>query len=108
VIDAGELLRFVAAFGVIALALCAFALLSRRAARVGSFLHRDRLVEVIETTTLPHSSSLHVVKLGEAYFAIGRTDGGISVLSEIPNDVVERRRAADAKPRLNLLAPRSR
>lgn len=107
-IDAGELLRFVAAFGAIALALCAFAMLSRRAAGAGSFLRRDRLVEVIETTTLPHSSSLHVVKLGEAYFAIGRTDGGISVLSEIPKDVIERRQAAGVKPRLNLLAPRSR
>jgi flagellar biogenesis protein FliO len=108
VIDAGELLRFVAAFGAIALVLFAFAVLSRRGVRAGSFLRRDRLVEVIETTTLPHSSSLHVVKLGESYFAIGRTDGGISVLSEIPRDVIERRQAADVKPRLNLLAPRSR
>jgi len=107
-IDAAELLRFVAAFGVIALVLYAFAAFSRRSTGPGSFLRRERIVEVIETTPLPHASSLHVVKLGDAYFAIGRTEGGISVLSEIPKEVVERERAAATARRINLLAPRPR
>jgi flagellar biogenesis protein FliO len=107
-IDAAELLRFVAAFGVIALVLYGFAAFSRRGARPGSFLRRDRIVEVIETTPLPHASSLHVVKLGDAYFAIGRTEGAISVLSEIPKEVVERERAAASGRRIGLLAPRPR
>jgi flagellar biogenesis protein FliO len=107
-IDASELLRFVAAAGVIALVLFGLGAVSRRGMRPGSFLRRERLVEVIETTSLPHASSLHVVKLGDSYYAIGRTEGGISLLSEIPAEVVERRRAADTAPRINLLAPRSR
>ncbi len=107
-IDAVELLRFVAAFGVIALVLCAFAAFSRRSALPGLFLRRDRIVEVIETRPLPHASSLHVVKLGDVYFAIGRTEGGISVLCEIPKEVVDRERAATTAHRISLLAPRSR
>ncbi len=107
-IDAGELLRFVAAFGVIALVLYAFAAFSRRGVRPGAFLGRGRLVEVIETTPLPHASSLHVVKLGDEYYAIGRTEGGISVLSEIPKEVVERREAAQTTRKFKLLAPRPR
>jgi flagellar biogenesis protein FliO len=107
-IDAAELLRFVGAFGVIALVLYAFAALSRRNASPGSFLRRERIVEVIETTPLPHASSLHVVKLGDAYVAIGRTDGGISVLREIPKEVVERERATATGRRTGLLARRSR
>jgi len=121
VIDGAELLRFVAAFAVIALAMYGFATFSRQGAGARAFLRcaqgagaraflrRGRLVEVIETTPLPHSSSLHVVKLGDAYFVIGRTDGGITMLGEIPKDTIDRRGAASANGRrLNLLAPRSR
>lgn len=108
IVDGAELFRFIAAFGLIALVLYAFAVFSRRGLRAGTFLQRDRLVEVIETTPLPHASSLHVVKLGDAYYAIGRTEGGISVLSEIPKEVVDRRADAGAARKFKLLAPRAR
>lgn len=93
-VDASELLRFVAACGVIALVLCALAALSRRHVGAGPFSRRKRLIEVIETLPLPHASSLHVVRLGNAYFAIGRTERGISLLTAIPTQMVENRPAA--------------
>jgi len=97
-IDAGELLRFVAASGVIALVLYGFAALSRRHVGAGRFPRRDRLIEVIETLPLPHASSLHVVRLGDAYVAVGRTAGAISLLTTVPTDAVERHRTSKQSP----------
>ena len=107
-IDGPEVLRFVAAFAVIGLVLFAFTMLSRQGARAGSFLRRDRLIEVIETTPLARTSSLHVVKIGESYLVIGRTEGGMSVLKEIPDEVVARRTAGAPSWPLRFLAPRPR
>ena len=103
-IDAAELLRFLAAFAVIAIALVAFSMLSRNGARVGSFLSRGRIVEVVETTPLPHAASLHVVKVGDAYYVIGRTDHAISLLTEVSKEIVERREV-EAAARGNKLLP---
>jgi flagellar biogenesis protein FliO len=88
----GELiLRFLGAFAVIGLLLYGFVAFAKHGGLgAGSLLRRSRLVEVIETTQLPHASSLHVVKVAEAYFVIGRTDGAIAMLGEIPKDAVER------------------
>jgi flagellar biogenesis protein FliO len=108
VIDAAQLLRFLAAFAVIGLALFGFTLLSRNGARVGTLLRRGRIVEVIETTPLPHASSLHVVKVGESYLVIGRTDHGISVLTEVPKDVIDRRETLATARTVKLLPFRFR
>jgi flagellar biogenesis protein FliO len=91
VIDAGEILRFLAAFAVIGILLLAFALVSRNGGRLGAFLrcNRGRIVEVIETTPLPNAGSLHVVKMGAAFYVIGRTDHAISLLSEIPKEIID-------------------
>ncbi len=91
-IDAAEVVRFLAAFAVIGLALFAFAMLSRSGGRMSAFLRRNRgrIVEVIETTPLPHAGSLHVVKVADAYFLIGRTDHAIALLSEVPREAIER------------------
>lgn len=105
-IDAAELLRFLAAFAVIALALFGFSMLSRNGARVGTFLRRGRIVEVVETTPLPHAASLHVVKVGDAYYVIGRTDHGISLLTEVAKDVVDRHRVEAAARGAKLLPSR--
>lgn len=91
-IDAAEVVRFLAAFAVIGLALFAFAMLSRSGGRMRVFLGRSRgrIVEVIETTPLPHAGSLHLVKVADAYFVIGRTDHAIALLSEVPGEAIER------------------
>jgi flagellar biogenesis protein FliO len=90
-VDGDLVLRFFAAIALIGLGLYAFAAIAKRGGfRPGSFLQRERLVEVIETTPLPRAGSLHVVKVAEAYFVIGRTDTGISLLSEIPKDAIRR------------------
>lgn len=105
--DSGELLRFVAAFGVIAAVLYAFAAVSRRYIGGGPSPRRGRLIDVIETVPLPHASSLHVVRLGDAHFAIGRTDGGISLLSAIEKDVIADSRSAGSSTRTNRRASSS-
>ncbi|MBC5798489.1 MAG: FliO/MopB family protein [Candidatus Eremiobacteraeota bacterium] len=95
-IDAAELLRFLAAFTVVGLVLFALSRLSRQGSRLGPFLRRSRIVEVIETTPLPHGSALHVAKFGDTYYVIGRTDHGISLLAEVQQEVILRR---DVQPR---------
>ncbi len=109
-IDSSEILRFLAAFAVIGGALFAFALLARSGGRMNAFLrrHRGRIVEVIETTPLPHAGSLHVVKVGEAYFIIGRTDHAIALLRDLPPDAIERIEAQTPLPGSRLLPSRSR
>jgi flagellar biogenesis protein FliO len=89
--DDAIVLRFVVACTGIALGLAALTAFGTRGRlRAVSFLRRERLVEVIETTPLPHASSLHVVKVADAYLVIGRCDGGISLLGEIPRAAAER------------------
>jgi len=104
-IDAGEILRFLAAFAVIGIVLLAFALLSRNRGRLGAFLrcNRGRIVEVIETTPLPNAGSLHVVKMGDAFFVIGRTDHAIALLSEISKEIVAEATCEAPVPSLPLL-----
>jgi hypothetical protein len=54
----------------------------------------DRLVNVIETTPLSPTASLHVVKLGETYHVITLSAGAMSLLTQIEPPVVERFAAA--------------
>lgn len=89
--DDAIILRLLATGIAVALGLAALtAFATRGRLRAVSFLRRERLVEVIETTPLPHASSLHVVRVADAYLVIGRCDGGISLLGEIPRDAARR------------------
>ncbi len=90
VIDGAELLRFLAAFIVVGLVLFGLSRLSRQGLRMGTCFRRGRIVELIETTPLPHGAALHVAKVGDAYYVIGRTDHGISLLAEVPHEVTLR------------------
>jgi flagellar biogenesis protein FliO len=48
-----------------------------------------RLVTVIESTALTQNTALHVVKIGDQYFAIGGGTGHLSLLTELPAETVE-------------------
>jgi flagellar biogenesis protein FliO len=90
VIDWALALRFACAVAIIALGLYGFVLYAKHGGLMaGGTLGRSRLVEVIETTPLARADSLHVVKVADEYFMIGRTDGGIALLHEIPKERVE-------------------
>jgi flagellar biogenesis protein FliO len=92
VIDTGEIVRFLAAFAVIGCALLGFAVVARGGGRMSALMRRNRgrIIDVIETTPLPHAGSLHVIKAGESYFVIGRTDHAIALLREIPKEAIDR------------------
>ena len=51
-------------------------------------------MNVIETTPLSPTASLHIVKLGETYHVIASAAGTVSLLTEIEPPVVERFAAA--------------
>jgi hypothetical protein len=55
-----------------------------------------RLMNVVETTLLPGAASLHVVRIAERYYAIGRSGGHVATLCEIPSDSVAHWRARRA------------
>jgi flagellar biogenesis protein FliO len=90
--------RSSAAVGAIAIALFTGTVLLRRGTRPGSFLGHDRLIDVLETKPLSRSASLHVVRAGVAYYVVGHTDGGITLVSELPKDVVEHRMKRACSP----------
>jgi flagellar biogenesis protein FliO len=90
--------RSAAAFGAIAIAIFAFAMLFGRGTRAGAFLRAGRLLEVLETAPLPRTASLHVVRAGESYYVLGRTDAGIAVVTELSREVVERQTKRASRP----------
>lgn len=62
---------------------------SRFVSGVGS-----RLVSLVETTYLPGAATLHVVRVAERYYVVGRNAAALSTLCEIPSDEVARWLAA--------------
>ncbi|MBD5654977.1 MAG: flagellar biosynthetic protein FliO [Candidatus Eremiobacteraeota bacterium] len=95
-------LRFFGAVAVISLGLYGFVLYGKHGGfTAGAMLGRCRLVEVIETTPLPRAGSLHVVKVADEYFVIGRTDGAIAMLREIPKESGESVLSARTSPRFS-------
>ncbi len=82
--------RMVGAFAVIALVLFALQFVAKAGwrERVAGRGGR-RLVTVLETTFLPNSASLHVVKIGERCIVIGRSGNHIASLAEIPPETME-------------------
>ncbi|MFN2528316.1 MAG: flagellar biosynthetic protein FliO [Candidatus Baltobacteraceae bacterium] len=47
-----------------------------------------RLVSVIESTFVAQNTTLHVVKIGEKFYAVGGGSGHLSLLCEVPADEV--------------------
>jgi flagellar biogenesis protein FliO len=88
------LLRIAAALAAVGLILCAFAVVSRRRFGTTLLARGDRLVNVVETTPLSPTASLHVVKLGETYHTIALSAGAVSLLTTLEPPVVERFAAA--------------
>ncbi len=93
--------RLLAACIVIGLVLGAVQFVAGRLGRVR--LERGtggKLVSLVETTMLPGAASLHVVRVADRYYVIGRNAAAISTLCEIPFESVDRfletRRESDA------------
>jgi len=88
--------RLLAACVVIGLVLAAVQLVARRLLRVRLEGGGGRLVTLLETTYLPGAASVHVVRVADRYYVIGRGGGEIAPLCEIPADRVAAHMAATA------------
>lgn len=91
--------RLLAACVVIGLVLAGVQLVARRAVRVRLRGGGGKFVTLLETTYLPGAASVHVLRIVDRYYVIGRGGSEISTLCEIPADRAENHFAAptDAK-----------
>lgn len=64
-----------------------------------------RLVTLVETTYLPGAASLHVVRVAERYYVLGRSGTAISTVCELPSGDVERWLDARARTTSNAVEP---
>ena len=85
----GPIFQFVYALVVIAVVLLALTWLVRFLAR-GRLLAgtANKLVSVVESTFLTQHSTLHVVKVGHRFFVVGGGQAGITLISELPSEMV--------------------
>ncbi len=92
--------RLLAACIVIALVLGGVQIVATRLGRAR--LQRGgpggRLLSLVETTYLPGAASLHVVRIADRYYVVGRNAAALSTLCEIPADSVDRWLDAQAPP----------
>ena len=98
--------RLLAACVVIALVLGGVQIIASRLGRAR--LERGsggRLVTLVETTYLPGAASLHVVRVADRYYVVGRNAAALTTLCEIPADSVERWLEAQASTSPNPVAP---
>lgn len=87
--DLGFALRSVYALAVVGLLLLGFWWVLRNLTRGRLVVSAEkRLVSVIESTFLSQNTTLHVVKIGDKYFAVGGGAGHLSMLGEIPAESV--------------------
>jgi flagellar biogenesis protein FliO len=49
----------------------------------------DRLVRVVETTSLPNATSLHVVRIADRYVVLSCTNAAIAHLADLPREAVD-------------------
>jgi flagellar biogenesis protein FliO len=93
--------RSIGACVVVALVLFGVSAIARRAWRPGlPARRRGSLLAIVETAFLPSAASLHVVRVAERYYAIGRSGAHIAMLCEIPAESVTYVR--DKRPALRL------
>ena len=76
-------LRIVAALALLGLTLLAVRLFAGGFARARVREGGERLIDVVETTLLPGSASLHVVKVADRYLVVARSAGYVGALAEI-------------------------
>ena len=91
--------RSIAACIVIALVLVALQFIARTMLRSRSAATPGgRLIAVLETTMLPSAASLHVVRVAEKYYVVGRSGAHIATLGEIAPESVLVAHAAGTAP----------
>jgi flagellar biogenesis protein FliO len=101
--DLTFMLRAIQALAIVGLLLLTFWWIARTLGRGRLIVSADkRLITVIESAFLSHNTTLHVVKIGDKYFAVGGGAGHLSLLGEIPAESVvpwieAHRRALDAQ-----------
>lgn len=89
--------RLLAACVVIGLVLAVVQLVARRAVRVRLEGGGGKLVTLLETTYLPGAASVHVLRVVDRYYVVGRGASEISTLCEIPADRAEAHLAAQTQ-----------
>jgi len=106
-VDLALLGRLLAACIVIALVLGAVQIVAARLgrARFDPGGGRGRLVALVETVYLPGAASLHVVRVAERYYVVGRNAAALVALAQIPPQSVESWLTARASPPGNPVAP---
>jgi hypothetical protein len=89
-VTAGELwLRAASAVGLMALVLLGLQYLLRlvragRWPRVGR-----RLAQVLETVPLSHAAALHVVRIGDRFFAVAAGQSSLALVCEVPAESID-------------------
>jgi flagellar biogenesis protein FliO len=83
------MLRGVQALAIVGLLLLTFWWIARVLGRGRLVVSADkRLVSVIESTYLSQHTTLHVVKIGDKYYAVGGGAGHLAMLGEVPAESV--------------------
>lgn len=80
---------YLAALAVVALMLFGLYSVARALGRGRVLASADRrLISVIESTFVSQNTTMHVVKIGEKYYAVGGGSGHLSMLCELPAEEV--------------------
>lgn len=82
-------LRSIQALAIVGLLLAVFWWVGRMLGRGRLIVSAEkRLVSVIESTYLSQNTTLHVVKIGDRYYAVGGGAGHLALLGEVPAESV--------------------
>jgi len=88
-VDIWFVLKSIWALALVALVLVALAVAVRILARGRLLVASDRrLVTVVESTLLAQNVTVHVLKVGDTCYLVGGGAGGITLIDELPVDVV--------------------
>jgi flagellar biogenesis protein FliO len=87
--DIGFTSRMFAGMAVIIAVLCVLGLLARGGWRPRLGGGPDRLMLLIDSLALPGAATVHVVKIAEHYYVLGRSGNHITKLGELPAAGVE-------------------
>ncbi|MDQ2857595.1 MAG: flagellar biosynthetic protein FliO [Candidatus Eremiobacteraeota bacterium] len=91
--------RSLAACAVVTLVLVALHYGGRLALRSSvSAGRRGSLLAIVETAFLPGAASLHVIRVCERYYVVGRSGAHIEALAEIPAEAVALQQNRGTKP----------
>ncbi|GAC1308930.1 MAG: hypothetical protein NVSMB19_22390 [Vulcanimicrobiaceae bacterium] len=66
------------------------------------------LLSLVETTYLPGAAALHVVRIAERYYVVGRNAAALATLAEIPAESVDRWREGQSSAARQRVAPARR